>query len=103
MAARIPINQNTIAKFCERWGLTELALYGSVLRDDFGPDSDIDVLITIAPGRACTMFDLVRMAEELEDLFGRAVDIQTRRGVEQSRNVIRRREILDSAEVIHAA
>ncbi|MCH7873422.1 MAG: nucleotidyltransferase domain-containing protein [Planctomycetes bacterium] len=103
MAARIVINQNTIAEFCQRWGLSELALYGSVLRDDFGPDSDIDVLVSIAPDRSCTMFDLVRMAEELEGIFGRAVDIQTRRGIEQSRNEIRRQEILDSAEVIHAA
>ena len=103
MAARIAINQNTIAEFCQRWGLSELALYGSVLRDDFGPDSDIDVLVSIAPDRTCTMFDLVRMAEELEGIFGRAVDIQTRRGIEQSRNEIRRQEILDSAEVIHAA
>ena len=103
MAARIPINTNAISEFCQRWGLAELALYGSVLRDDFGPESDIDVLVTIAPEQSCTMFDLVRMAEELEGIFGRAVDIQTRRGIEQSRNEIRRREILDSAEVIHAA
>lgn len=103
MVARIPINQDTIAEFCWRWGLTELALYGSVLRDDFGPMSDIDVLVSIAPDRTCTMFDLVRMAEELEGIFGRAVDIQARRGIEQSRNEIRRQEILSSVEVIHAA
>ena len=103
MSAQIPINTNAISDFCQQWGLSELALYGSVLRDDFGPDSDIDVLVTINPERICTMFDLVRMAEELEVIFGRAVDVQTRRGIEQSRNEIRRQEILDSVEVIHAA
>ena len=101
MTARIAIPSDGIAAFCKRWQVAELALFGSVLRDDFGPDSDIDVLVAFREGARHTLFDMVRMEEELEALFGREVDLVSRRGIEQSRNHLRRTAILDTAETIH--
>lgn len=99
----LPVETTGIDAFCERWSIIELALFGSVLRDDFRPDSDVDVLVTFAPDAHPTLFDLVRMQQELETQFGRSVDLLTRRQVEQSKNAVRRQAILGSAEVIHAA
>lgn len=96
-----PIAQ--ITEFCQRWQITEFALFGSVLREDFRPDSDIDVLVTFAPEAHHTLFDLVHMENELKAIFQREVDLVSRRGVEQSRNYLRRNEILSSAQVIYAA
>ena len=103
MTVRIAIPADGIAAFCERWQVTELALFGSVLRDDFGPDSDIDVLVAFKDGARHTLFDLSRMEEELKTLFGREVDLAERAGIEMSRNYIRRRAILQSAETVYAA
>ena len=101
MTARIAIPTDGIAAFCERWQVTELALFGSVLRDDFRPESDIDVLIAFREGARHTLFDMVHMEEELKALFGREVDLVSRRGIERSRNHLRRKAILESAESIH--
>ena len=103
MTARIAIPADGIAAFCERWQVTELALFGSVLRDDFGPDSDIDVLVAFRDSARHTLFDLVDMEEELKVIFGREVDLTERAGIERSRNYIRRSAILQSAETIYAA
>ena len=102
MSARIAIPAG-IAAFCERWQVTELALFGSVLRDDFGPESDIDVLVSFRDEARHTLFDMVRMEEELKTLFKRDVDLTERTGIEQSRNYIRRAAILGSVETIYAA
>ena len=103
MTARIAIPADGIAAFCERWQVTELALFGSVLRDDFGPESDVDVLVSFEARARHTLFDMVRMEEELKALFGREVDLAERAGIETSRNHIRRRAILESTETIYAA
>ena len=103
MGVHIDIPREELAEFCRRWQIVELALFGSVLRDDFGPDSDVDVLVRFAPEARHTLLDMVRMQEELQRLLGREVDLVEREAVEQSRNYIRRRAILQSAEVIHAA
>ena len=103
MTARIPIPAEGIAAFCERWRVTELALFGSVLRDDFRPDSDIDVLVSFDQAARHTLFDMVRMEEELKALFGRDVDLVSRRGIERSSNHLRRAAILGAAETIHAS
>ncbi|MFQ5865915.1 MAG: nucleotidyltransferase family protein [bacterium] len=97
----IPYKQ--IAKFCQKWDIYEFSLFGSILRRDFREDSDIDVLITFAPESKYGLFDLVHMQEELKKIFGRKVDLITRRGIETSRNYIRRNAILNTAKVIHAA
>jgi uncharacterized protein len=101
-AIRIP--RQKIAGFCRKWHLSQLSLFGSVTRDDFDPErSDVDVLIAFAANFRPSLFDLVRMREELQAIFGRDVDLLTRDGVESSSNLSRRRHILDSAEPVYAA
>jgi len=99
----IQIPADRIVDFCRRWKITEFALFGSVLRDDFRPDSDIDVLVTFAPDADWSLFDHVTMQDELKAIFGRTVDLVSRRGLERSRNYIRRKAILKSAEAIYVA
>ena len=103
MKADIDIDREKVAQFCSRWRIAEFAVFGSILRKDFRPDSDIDVLVTFAPDARHTLFDMVRMQEELQQMLGRDVDLVSRRGLEASRNYIRRKAILSSAQVIHVA
>ena len=103
MNVNLQTQTRDIADFCERWEVTELALFGSALRVDFGPDSDVDVLVSFDENAKHTLLDMSRMAEELETVFGRRVDIVSKRGIEMSRNHLRRQMILESAEVIYAA
>ncbi len=97
----IELPEQRIAEFCRKWKIAEFALFGSVLRDDFRADSDVDVLVTFAPDARRGLFALIDMQDELEEIFGRKVHLMSRRGIEQSPNPIRRRAILDSAQVIH--
>jgi predicted nucleotidyltransferase len=97
----IPIDRESIAEFCDRWKVTELSFFGLVLRDDFRPDSDVDVLVSFAPSADWGLLDHVRMEEELSALVGRKVDLVTRRSVERSANWIRRKAILETAEAFH--
>ncbi len=97
----IEIPRNKIAAFCKRWQVTELALFGSVLRDDFGPESDVDVLVGFGEAARHRLFDLDDMELELKEIFGREVDLVSRRGVEASSNHLRRNSILQSAQSIH--
>ncbi|MBE9136695.1 nucleotidyltransferase family protein [Nodosilinea sp. LEGE 07088] len=99
----IELPNETIADFCQQWQVTELALFGSVLRDDFHPDSDIDVMVQFYPEAHPTFASLDQMQAELKTIFDRDVDLITRQGIETSRNYLRRREILSSALVIYAA
>ena len=97
----VPIE--VIGAFCERWHVGELAVFGSVLRDDFGPDSDTDILIRFNTTNTPGLFGIARMEMELGDLFGRKVDLVTHAAVEASRNYIRRKAILGSAQVVYVA
>ncbi|HET6455354.1 MAG TPA: nucleotidyltransferase family protein [Armatimonadota bacterium] len=103
MDIQIPIDRDRIVEYCRKWKIIEFALFGSVLRPDFGPDSDVDVLVSFDPDAHWTLFDLVHMEDELAQILGRKVDLVSRRGIESSANYIRRKAILSSAEVIHAA
>lgn len=103
MNDRIAVSEERLAEYCRRWMITELSLFGSVLRDDFGPNSDIDLLVRFDAKAGHTLFDLVRMESELKDLLGRDVDLVERAAIERSRNPLRRREILDSAQLLYAA
>ena len=96
-------SREEITAFCERWQVTQLDVFGSALREDFGPDSDIDLLVSFEDSARHTLFDMVRMEEELKGIFGRDVDLIERAGVEQSHNHIRREAILQSTETIYAA
>ena len=100
---RMDLPRDQIADFCRRWKITEFSLFGSVLRDDFRPDSDIDVLVSFSPEAHWSLFDLAAMEEELEALLGRRVDLLTREGVEQSHNWIRRKEILRTVVPFYVA
>jgi predicted nucleotidyltransferase len=102
-ADRLNVDAKQIAAFCQRWQIVELALFGSILREDFHPQSDIDVLVTFADNAAPGLIYFAQMAQELETLFGRKVDAVTRRSVENSPNHIRRAAILNNAQVIYAA
>jgi len=103
MKSRIDIPTEKVTDFCHRWQITELALFGSVLREDFRPDSDVDVLARFDPKARHTLFDMVRMQEDLQRILGRQVDLVSRRGIEASRNYLRKNAILKSAEVVYAA
>lgn len=100
---RLSIAPAQVAEFCQRWQIAELAIFGSVLRSDFRPDSDIDLLIAYAPGAGKGLLARARIKDELETLCGREVDVITRQSIEQSRNEMRRQEILGSAQVIYVA
>jgi len=99
----LEVKDEIIAGFCRKWRITELALFGSVLRDDFRPDSDIDVLVRFERPVLWGLFDLAHMEEELAGIFGRNVDLIDRLAVEKSPNYIRRRAILGSAQTVYAA
>ncbi|NDJ19748.1 nucleotidyltransferase [Myxacorys almedinensis A] len=90
-----------VKAFCDRWQVAEFALFGSVLRDDFRADSDIDVMVSFLPDAHPTLFTLVDMKEELQSLFEHEVDLVTRGGIENSRNPYRRNQILSTAKTIY--
>lgn len=103
MHVHIPIDQHQITAFCQRWKITEFALFGSVLREDFRPDSDVDTLVTFAADADWSLFDHIEMEDELSAVLGRKVDIVSRRAIERSENWIRREAILSTAEPIYVA
>ncbi len=100
MTAQIDIPMEDIKAFCRRWKIVEFSLFGSVLREDFRPDSDVDVLVTYAPGSRRTLLDLVRMQDELSEILNRKVDLTEEKCLD---NPFRRREILQTKERIYAA
>ena len=89
--------------FCKKWRVQELSLFGSVLREDFRPDSDVDVLVTFLPGAAWGFAEVADMEAELGRLLRRRVDLVERKAVERSENYIRRRAILRTAERVYVA
>ena len=99
-ALKLPMEK--IAEFCQKWQVTEFALFGSVLRQDFRPDSDIDVMVKFHPDAYPTFSSLDYMEAELKTIFHRDIDLITREGVETSLNYLRRHEILSSTQVIYA-
>jgi predicted nucleotidyltransferase len=100
--SRMPISAETLALFCRKWGIQKLELFGSVLRDDYRPDSDIDLLYTPASHSRWGL-GFVTLHAELEGLLGKRVDLVAREAVERSRNPIRREAILSSAQVLYEA
>ncbi len=101
MSTQIEIPREAIVEFCRKWKIVEFAVFGSVLRDDFCPESDVDVLVTFAPGAQWTFEQWLDMTRELEAIIGRKVDLVERGLVEQSKNYIRRRHILNHLETIY--
>ena len=100
MNANLQLNRDALAAFCRKWRIRELSIFGSALRDDFGPDSDLDFLVSFEPETSLDVHDLLDMKEELEVHYGRAVDLIEK---EALRNPWRKRESLRTCEVIFAA
>jgi predicted nucleotidyltransferase len=103
MNRHITIPKNEIEEFCKRNHIRSFGLFGSALRDDFGPGSDIDVLVEFEKEHRPGLMELVEMQEELNKIFGQKVDLVERQAVERSENYIRRRHILESVEPIYVA
>jgi uncharacterized protein len=97
---RVPVPLDAIEAFCRRWQVEELALFGSVLRDEFSPESDVDVLVEFSPEARVSLFEFVEMQEELAQIFQRKVDLVSKGGL---RNPFRRHEILNTRQVVYAA
>ena len=99
----ISIDESALRTFCERWGVTQLDLFGSALRDDFRSDSDVDVLVELSEDRRPTLLTLVQMEDELRQVLRRPVDLVLRRSVERSDNYIRREHILSNRLPLYVA
>jgi predicted nucleotidyltransferase len=97
---KIPFPVDQIAAFCQKWKITELAVFGSVLRDDFRPDSDVDILVSFTDDAHWSLYDWVDMQEELHGIIGRQVDLVEKKGLH---NPFRRHAILTTKQVIYAA
>jgi predicted nucleotidyltransferase len=98
---RIDLPMERIELFCRKWKVQRMWLFGSVLREDFGPESDVDVLVEFAPDSRWSLLDLVDAEQELASIIGRPVDLVERQCVEQSANWIRRRHILSNARALY--
>lgn len=99
----IDYDKEKLRDFCRKWKVTEFSLFGSVVRDDFGPDSDVDVLVRLAADAPWRLSTWLEMQQELEVLFKRHVDLIERDAVEQSDNRFRKRAILSSAVMLDVA
>jgi predicted nucleotidyltransferase len=101
--SNLEVSLEAIADFCQRWQIVELSLFGSILRDDFNPNSDIDFLFTFSPDAHWGLFKVMEMQQELEKLVCRPVDLVSKRAIERSENWLRRDAILENTEIIYEA
>jgi predicted nucleotidyltransferase len=97
---RLEVPRDRIGAFCRKWRVKELAIFGSALREDFGSDSDVDLLVELERDHGLSLYDWVDMIDELRGIFGRDVDLVAKDGL---KNPFRRREILRTAKVIYAS
>jgi predicted nucleotidyltransferase len=100
MPVQIDIPMDKVVDFCRKWKITEFSLFGSVLRDDFRPESDVDVLVEFEPDAPWSLWDWIDMIDELKAAFGRDVDLVSKGGL---RNPFRRHAIMTTREIIYAA
>ncbi|GAB5491348.1 MAG: nucleotidyltransferase family protein [Phototrophicaceae bacterium] len=101
LQARIPLEKVKI--ICEHWHIIEFAVFGSVTNNNFKDDSDIDILITFADDTSPTLFDMITITTEFEAILGRKVDLLTYHSIQNSPNYIRKRDILNSMQVLYAS
>ena len=97
---KIDIPTEKIAEFCRKWKIKEFSLFGSILREDFHPDSDVDILVEFELNHGWSLYEILDMEDELKALFGRNVDLIMKGGL---RNPIRRNEILRTRRVMYAS
>ena len=100
MSPKVKMDRGRVEAFCRKWKVKELSLFGSVVTEEFGPESDVDVLVDLERGHGLTLYDWLDMIDELREIFGREVDLVSKRGL---KNPMRRSEILRTAEVVYAA
>jgi len=103
MEPRIPIDREKIETFCTKWSIVEFSFFGSVLTDEFRPNSDVDVMVEFAKDAHWGMWDMWDIEEELKVMFGRNVDLMTRRSITRSENYLMRQSILSGARTFYAA
>jgi uncharacterized protein len=99
----VQLSQQVLVELCQRWKIKALYLFGSVLREDFRPNSDIDIMVEFEADAPWGLLEFVRLKRELETLFDRDVDLITKKSIEQSHNWIRRQEILGTAQAVYVA
>ena len=97
----IHVPDEAIEDFCRRWKIIQIEVFGSALREDFQPDSDVDLLVTFEKDARHSLFEIMHMEEEMAKLVGRPVDLIERAGVERSTNPYRRHAILSTAQVVY--
>jgi len=100
MGLQVQLDRKVLAEFCRMWRVREMSIFGSALREDFSPESDLDFLVSFDPGARWSLFDLMEMKEDLETRLGHAVDLVEK---EALRNPWRKREILSTCEVVYAS
>ncbi len=101
--SRLNISDEQLAEFCRKWKIVRLELFGSALREDFNVEkSDLDLLVTFDAGVEWSGYDHVHMQDDFAALVGRAVDLISRKAIEESKNWIRRKHILEAARVVYA-
>ncbi len=100
MNTTVQLDRDMLAEFCRKWRIRELSIFGSVLREDFNPKSDLDFLVSFEPGAPLDIDRLLDIKDELEARFGRPVDLVEK---EAMRNPWRKHEILKTRQVIYAA
>lgn len=103
LTPRIPLDMEKIETFCKKWQIVEFSLFGSVLTDDFRPDSDVDVMVEFVRPGIWKLHDLDLMEEELTQILGRTADLSTKLGIVHMPNYIRRKSILNGSRVFYAA
>ena len=99
---KLDVNYESLGRFCHEHGIARLELFGSTLRDDFRAESDVDLLATLRADAHPTLLDWAEMQEKLTELFGRPVDLVSRRAIESSRNRYRKHSILTTAIPFYA-
>jgi predicted nucleotidyltransferase len=99
MTVQIAVDREQVEAFCRKWKVKEFSIFGSAIRNDFRPDSDVDVMVVFEEGEHWDLFDLVYMRDELKEIFGREVDMVEKRTL---RNPFRKHHILNHREVIYA-
>lgn len=102
MTPKISLDMVKIKAFCEKWKIIEFSLFGSVLTDEFRPDSDVDVMVKFVEPAIWSLKDLDRMEDKLTEIIGRKADLSTKPSIEHMRNYIRRNSILSGAKIIYA-
>ena len=103
LSGTLNTSNDKLKLLCQKYKVKELSLFGSSLRNDFNSESDIDLLITFDEKAEFSLFDMVHIKEEFEKLFGRSVDLVSKKGIERSKNIYRKKAILENSMVIYAS